>query len=299
MLQLGLPTHVGHHHLDAGTFQIWRSGRWLSKESTGYAQQFKGGSARHTIAHNGLVLNGIGLAEAYADGPPKVGRIRSAPDYFCASVDLSSAYRASRSKQPKRDDNPYARRVTREFLFIKPLETLVVLDLVEALGTKAATNNVVKTFLLHFPEKPSVVDTNHVVGTNGDQVLDVTTLLPATHDYVVVDEGDFQGKHLEPSYYQYRLEVNSKNENPTHFLHVLHARGNNDDRLKAELIPDDAGNKLILRHPTKGQAVILLTGKETTTISAIGYSAAGIPKPAAIPAGIQGLSVTDNGPSWK
>lgn len=288
-----------HSHLDAGTFQLWRNGFWLSKESTGYSQSFAGGDANLTISHNGLLFGGNGQARAYADGPAEVLRLESRPEYAYAAVDLSKVYRASGSSFKERDDNPYAGTARREFLFVKPLETLLILDRLEASGEKTPAQDVIKTFVLHFPEQPEVKGPNTVVAVNGDQALQVVTLLPKKPQYQVVDESQFEGRHLDASFYQYRLQVNDKGQKQSYFLHAIQAREAAGKDVQASLTENATSWTVRLDHPTLGHAVVEFTKGMDSKGGSIGYSAKGKPdKQQPLTDHVQEIQVGAEGPVW-
>lgn len=290
----------GHSHLDAGTFQIWRNGRWLSKESTGYETRFADGNSRQTIAHNGLLFGGIGLANAYQDGPPDVLRLESRERYSYAAVDLSDAYRAHASSDRRRDDNPYASHALREFVFVKPLETLVILDRLESSGDEIPAEDVIKSFLLHFPERPEIQGSNTVVGSNGDQALRLTTLLPRAPRYEVIDEGAFEGQHDADSYYQYRLQIQDSGQRLSYFLNVLQGRDASGANVTASVTEDSTAWTIRLDHPTAGHAVIVLNKGSTSTGGRVGYSVTGVPTDLEpLLNRVQGIEVTDSGPVWE
>jgi len=291
----------GHQHLDAGSFQLWRNGRWLSRETAGYSEQIAGFAGqgtvenRATLGHNGIVFSGnfkgLGIANAYVDGFPQTLRLESRPAYAYAAVDLSKAYRASGSTHTTgggapRDDNPYVKSAIREFVFVRALETLVVLDRLESRvatgwdSTPAA--NVVKTFVLHFEQSPTVQGANSVLGVNGNQALQVTTLVPSAPTYRVVNEGGAIG--------QYRLEVDTSGSAQTHFLHVLQARDATAANVSATLNETATTYTVTLQHPTAGNATVTFNKGMTST----GGSVNG----AALTGGVQSIQVTDNGPVW-
>src|SRR5262249_2922619 len=142
----------------------------------------------------------------YVDGPAKVLRLESNSYYSYAAVDLSQVYRAHNSPYPARDDNPYAGSAIREFIFIRPLDALLVLDRLSSSGTATVSAaSVTKTFLLHVPNLPTVSG-NSVTEINGNQTLVLTNLLTPAPNYNVVDEGAFTGWHDVASFYQYRIE---------------------------------------------------------------------------------------------
>jgi len=94
---------------------------------------------------------------------------RAEPNYAYAAVDLSDAYALN---DQTRGPNPYVSKITREFLFVRPLEALIVFDRLEATSASAA-----KTFLAHF-EKAPAVDGDSMLGIDGDQAARVTTWFP-------------------------------------------------------------------------------------------------------------------------
>jgi hypothetical protein len=140
LMQLGHLTRVGHNHHDAGSFQWWRGGEWVSRESTGYAHSgesvtgYKGGGrvdVWHAVAHNTALFEGRGAIdgdENGTDGPANFLALRSSTDFSWAAVDLTPAYRDRAQPNPCRYDWPYAGRAIREFVFLRELETLLVLD---------------------------------------------------------------------------------------------------------------------------------------------------------------------------
>jgi hypothetical protein len=300
LLQLSQAPNLGHLHLDCGTFQMWRNGHWLSKESTGYAMKFNGAVARDTRCHNGLLFGGLGEANAYADGLPQVLRLESGPQHSYAAVDLTRAYRAHRSKHPDRDDNPNVAHVLREFLFIKPLETLVVFDRLEASGEKMAASSVPRTFLLHFPERPQLDGSDRLLAVNGTQALRVLTLLPQGAKREVIDEGDISGKKYAASYYQYRLEETHSGTKQSYSLHVLQGRDTTGADITARPREEKDSYIVHLDHPTLGHAVVVFNRGMTSQGGQFGYSAKETPeKLAPLLDRVQKLTVTDDGPVWE
>jgi hypothetical protein len=285
LLQLGRPGGSSYLHADAGTFQIWRNGRWLSKETTGYVLQFNGGSSNDTIAHNGLLLGGKGMARAWQEGEPEVLRLQCTPAFSYACVDLSKTYRASRDGNPVAEyDNPSAVHVVREFLFLRELETLVILDRVQT-----SAKDVDRTFLLHFPEEPAA-DEAGFLGVNEDQALRVISLLPAGVKHEVVDEGNFEGKHDAASYYQFRLELHHQGMVEGYFLNVLQGRDTNEADIKARLTEDKNLWTIRLEHPQRGQAMVVLN----KGMNSAGGSVNGVP----LLHRVQAIAVGEKGPAW-
>ncbi len=295
-LQLGQAANESHGHRDAGTFQIWRNSRWLTKESTGYAQKFAEGDAASSVSHNGLLFAGLGLPKAYPEGPPKVLRLESRRDFAYAAVDLTPAYHSHKARGVF--DNPHAGRVVREFLFVRPLETLVILDRLQATSAKEPAEKVTRTFLLHTPERPQITGPAEVIAANGDQTLRLATLLPRKPEYEVVDESVFTCRHLEPSYYQYCLHVNDRGRAESYFLHVLSPE-DSGGKVNARLEETANSWRIHLEHPRAGDATIVLhKGLQPARGSFAFAAAATRAQPIPLTDHVQQVSVTDRGPVW-
>jgi len=301
VLQLGnLDDHTrsngnGHGHLDAGTFQIWRKGRWVMRETVGYEESikdYKGTGTTtlgDTVAHNGILFGGLGEpgGSAYRVGPAHVVRLESRANYAYAAVDLSDAYALN---DPTRGPNPYVSKITREFLFVRPLEALIVFDRLEATSATAA-----KTFLAHF-EKAPATDGDSMVGIDGDQAARVTTLVPANPVYRVIDEHNGNSYDVE----QWRLEVDSSGATQGYFLNVIQARDQTGASLASSVAEDTTSYTVTVVHPTKGKAVATFSKGMASVSGTFGYVAdsTATPSPAALIAGVQGLHVTNDGPVW-
>jgi len=318
LLQLGFPG--SHGHLDWGTFQIQRGNRWLTRETTGYGTILAGfggsglSNGTGTLHHNGIVFTGrgwtIGCAGGYNDGYPEVIRLESKPQYAYAAVDLSLAYQARSSDYTNddgspRDDNPFAKNVVREFVFIRPLEALVILDRLEAesdskWGPLLPASQVVKTFVLHSVNQPVIEDGHHVLLQNGNQALHLTTLLPTSSSYVVVDNGNYPGSPAPnyPEWYQYRIEVNDSGQAQSYFLSVLQARDASAANLTATVTDSGTEFQVNLTHPSLGNATIKFQKGMRSTGGQFGYAASGTPTLTALTNSIQNISVTDAGPIW-
>jgi hypothetical protein len=292
-LQLSETYDHGHRHEDMGNWQIWRKGRWLSRETTGYAQDIAGyagsGSVgtEHELAHNGLLVDRRGFPRGGRNGRPVVKRVESRPTYAYAAVDITPAFRNTATRFPRPEqDNAAVARVEREYVFVRPLETLVIFD--RAQSTNAST---VKTFLAHFERAPAA-EGNSYLAVNGDQALRVTTLLPDSATRRVVNEGGQIG--------QYRLEVETSGTAQSYFLHVLQAGGAADPDLQA-LVTDSGDRYLVtLEHPSLGSARLEFMKGAASTGGGIAYSASSLPTSLApFLDRIQGMQVTASGPVWE
>lgn len=283
-LQLDHTDDDGHKHNDAGSWQLWRAGRWLSRETTGYSQNIIGyGGAsvdtNNAAAHNTLFVGGRGPASGYIQGPSSVFRLESQPTHFFAAADLTPAYRATHSAL----DNAAVAHLEREFLFIRPFETLVVFDRVESTTTAAP-----KTFLAHFETSPTVDAAGRVVtAVNGPQMVRITTLVPANPTYrPIVNEGGSVG--------QFRLELETSGATQSYFLNVIQAKGAGDATVTASV--SDTGNSYIvtLNHPTLGSAAITLQKGRVSSGGAVTVGS----QTFALATGATYAAVNDNGVTW-
>jgi len=271
--QLGTLSGTGSEHLDLGNWQLWRNGAWLSRESAAYYVMYVGqggvGSvfAREAVAHNVVLVNGRGLAHEDGRGAPVVRRLESNAQWTYADADLTGGYRNSDVYNPARD-NPAAQHVERELLFLRSLETLIILD---RLQTTAPS-----TFLAHFEQPPVIEDATHVAAVNSDQAVRLTTLLPAGATYRVFDEGSL-GQH--------RLEVDTASTGLVYFLHVVQARDATAANLNATLTE------------TAAQLTVALGG--TTVVFEKGAtSSGGTVNGTPLRADVQPVQLGDNGPVW-
>jgi hypothetical protein len=238
LIQLGVP-RGSHTHCDAGTFQIIRNSRWISKESPGRSVTYANHNGTGTIPdfsiwpHNGITVDHSPLGDRDNSGtlvnctdsaPPVVRRLESNPNYAYAAVDLA-AY-----AQGADDQNlPNLTAMVREFIYLRSADTLLVFDRV------ATANSAVKTALIHFPTSPSV-NGNVITGTNsptGPQP-NVTEELRAVSlsgqvagqnlSVVVVDEaaaGSGAGGTWEP---QYRAQLNTVTSGTAYLINVMQSR---------------------------------------------------------------------------
>jgi hypothetical protein len=284
-LQLGVTEDEGHRHNDVGSWQLWRNGRWLSRETTGYSQDIAGYNgtpvdANNAVAHNTLFIGGRGPASDYQRGPTVVTRLESRPTFAFAAVDLTPSYHSSYPQL----DNPGATQVVREFLFVRPLEALIVFDRVEGLASTTP-----KTFIAHFETNPTVDSGGKTVtAVNGDQELRITTLVPANPTYrPIVNEGGAVG--------QYRLEVETSGAVQSYFLNVLEAKATADADLAASVVDNGSTFTLTLNHPARGSATVVF---QKGRVSA-GGSVVIADQASPLTATVSPISVTDNGVSWE
>lgn len=297
-LQLGAVSGGSHEHADQGNWQIWRKGRWLSRESTGYSDRLAGPGgqgmveAYNTAAHNGLLVNGKGLADGERNGRPMLKRLETRASHVYAAVDLSLSYRndQTNSRHRRERDNPAAARVEREFLFLRPLETLVIFDRVYAHGSLEPASDVPRTFLAHFENAPTLDTANTALGVTGDQALRLITLVPATPSRRVVVEGGPIGQH--------RLEVETRGGERCYFLHVLQARNASEPDIVAQVAETAGQFTVTLLHAKRGFA--RLAFHKESTAAGLRFSRTAMP-PDVSPLlnRVQEIQVTDDGPVWE
>jgi hypothetical protein len=319
--QLGAATSYrsseGHVHADVGNFNVWRGGRWISRETTGYSNVIAGysgtdtrdtttGSPGGALAHN-IVVFGAPLATwgprlpTVVRGDSVVRRLQSAAGFTYADVDLTNRYLWDTGHASL--ETGAVVHVERELLFLRSLETTVVLD---RLTTGAPTQGddagktaaqVTNTFLLHSEASPTLEDTTHVALTNGTQVLRATTLVPAAPIAVrVVNEGVGLNKVG-----QYRIEIDTSGAAQRYFLHVLQARGTADGNVDASVLdsspltPASGTFTVTLHRAVGGDTVIVFNKGQTSSGGSLDLAGAGA---AALSAGVQGITYTDGGPVW-
>jgi len=303
--QLGQATGSGHSHFDYGNFQIWRSGYWLTREAAGYADTIAnfgntgGADTKVPEAHNTLFINAMGI-NWHTDtlGPPVIERLESNSGYAYADVDLTTTYHASLDYPSY--DNPCVAHVEREMVFVRSLETTVVFDRLASKdvpgGTTAA--KVVKTFLIHFENTPTLVDSHNVDEVNGTQDLHVTTLLPASTDARrVVNEASCSGCD---SMGLYRMEEDTSGAPQSYFLHTLQARDSSAPNLTVSVVDSNPasttdGTFTVTLHPGSGSDAVIVFVKGVTS-SGGSITIGGLNSP--FRSDVQSMTVTDSGPVW-
>lgn len=277
LMQLADPIgRNGHPHQDWGTWQVWRGGRHLSRETVGYGDPIAGyggsgtaNSGHSALGHNAVLINGAGIrSDSFSVGNAVVGRVEHRSDYAFAAVNLT----------PTRNNSAFV-NWQRDFVFVRGLETLVILDRLQSSSAGAT-----KTFLAHSETSPSpATGSGATTITNGGSSLVITTLVPAQRSHRVVTEGGVG---------QYRIEVDTTpGTEQSYILTVLQAKDASATALSPTVTEDDAGFTVTL---DGSNSLVLAKGMSSTggsiTTSA-GTSAFG--------AGIQGVTVTDDGPLWE
>jgi hypothetical protein len=330
-LQLGTPGGVSHRHLDAGSFQIWRKGRWLTRESTGYSDRLvaygQPSGSNITIdsseapAQNTLLFEGQTTGIWIGNGPqpippsgnpdpdqprrlPEVKRLQHEAQFGYIATDYSEAYR---NGLDTRADWPYADKAWREFLFIRPLQALIILDRLRGssdsqrpfylsanwlwTGPHVPAAQVRRSFIMHFETQP-VATGNRLAATIGNQTSELITLLPTSPVFRVINE-DVPGDEQSG---QHRLELDSVGSAESYFLNVVTGYDSGEAAITASLTDNGSSWTLVLTHPTRGNASIVFNKGMTSTGGSvsIGGSAA---EP--LRETVQGITVTPEGPVWE
>ncbi|NTX17791.1 Ig-like domain-containing protein [Myxococcus sp. CA056] len=303
-LQFGMTANAGHAHRDAGNFQLWRAGEFLTRETVGYANSivgYAGGGAvdvESPVAHNTLLFEGMGTV-GYYHHVPQMLRLHSTPVVNYAAVDLTGVYDLNDEWAHREAEvgNPYAGRVVRETLFVRPLDTLIVFDRLESASDNAAVD---KTFVIHFPENP-VLTGNTWSANSGGQSVRVSTLVPATPTRRIVDErGPVRPNGTYPyPVGQFRGEIETSGQVVSHFLHVVQARdAASGANLQLTLNETSTAYTVTLVHPTRGSAVVTFEKGIVSTGGSFGFAATGAVTQSPLRAGVQVMTVTPSGPVW-
>jgi hypothetical protein len=264
----------GHSHTDWGSWQIWRNGRYLSRETVSYGESIAGYAGSGTavadlyLGHNSLLIDGTGTHRSqWISGLARVTRLESRPAYAYAAVDLTGT-----------SDNARFVHWEREFVFVRSLETMVILDRVES-----STSGATKTFLAHCETKPTTTATGATC-TNGNQALVMTTLVPSAPTYRVIAEGGKVG--------QYRIEVDtSPGTAQSYILTVLQAKDAGGASLSPTVTEDGAAFTVTLNGSTR----IVLAKAMVSSGGSITMGGTTTP----FRTTVQPITVTEAGPAWQ
>lgn len=320
---LGAATRGGTEHdgYEAGSFQIWRNGEWISRETTGYRgsdylRGLNNGPAvtsSESIAHNAVLFEGKGQIHSFF-AQPNVLRLQSAPRFTFAAVDLRPGYRLDQGPVPQStcwlasEDWPYADAAVREFIVIREWNAVVVLDRLRSSAdsqlpvyaapcvavdyTPKTAEAVRKTYVFHYSNAPAVVG-NRVSAPIGTQQVDNHILLPASASPRVIDETSC----ANCSAGQYRLEVDATGSAISYFINVVQARDANQGPLSAVLTQTGSQWTIALQRSDGQRVTIKLEQGLTSSGGSVQFSDDNILRP--LNPGVQGMTVTPDGPVWE
>jgi hypothetical protein len=323
---------VGHSHEDWGSFNIWRQGRWVMRETSGYSDsiagspEINGGAPQDTaapVAHNVLAFTNValGVLNNPSQMMPKpysnaiIDRLQSVPGYFYVDADLTGLYLWDRDHSSY--NTGVVGHVEREILYLRRLETTVVFDRIltrnQTAGGSLAAQQVVTSALMHCETKPIVENPNHFTCNDGAQVARTTVLVPTVAKYRVINEAACSGCSAVG---QYRIEIDSSGTAQRYLLNVIQARESNACNLSATVSDSSKSD------PTGGTFTVTLTpysatgcttaGSATTIVfpktacsvavpskcsrgGAVNLGGTGI---ASLSNGVQRISYTESGPIW-
>ncbi len=235
---------------------------------------------------------------------PEVKRLQHEAQFGYVAVDYSNAYR---NMPDSRVDWPYADKAWREFLFIRPLQALVILDRTRGSadsllpwyngggwlldGPHVTADQVRRSFILHFETVPTVT-ANRVAATLGTQTSELITLLPASPAYRVFNEdrpGDEQAG-------QHRVELDQIGSADAYFLNIVTGYDAGEAALTTAIVDNGASWTLTISHPVRGQAVVTLMKGMSSAGGSIAIDGA----PAILlRSDVQGIQVTSARPVWE
>lgn len=275
--QLIAPELGGHEHQDALNFSWWRKGSFMTMEVPG--RGFGSGwqvpdydgqqqvDVQASIAHNTLLFGAEGQTGSETQ-KATVLRLQSDEDFFYAAVDGTNAYKSH--YDDVRYYNEYVEHVEREFLFIKPMETLVIFD---RMMSNVEADDLRKTFVLHLLGTPEEVGQGEYQTAYHDQSVFVKTFLPVDASAKVIYEGDGRAEYED----FYRLQVETEADTTEYFLHVIQVRDEDETNVEVSLSEGESGYSLTFSHPEKGFARLFLDKGVESAGGAFAYAPNAIP----------------------
>jgi hypothetical protein len=307
---------IGHSHADWGQWQMWRGGRWLSRETSSYGNLYTGygskGSADgdNVIAHNGLLINpdsqgciegstciAQGTSVRYSGdyiSPPVIKRLETQSAYLFAATDIGGAYVYLPSEGHPERSNPAVKSLVRDYIYVRDLETLIVLDRIEtnSVGNVSAIN-IKRTFLAHCESVWQLTDVTHSICAPGNgQELRLTTLLPATGG-IRQNVAEAQGATSQSApLAQQRLEItDAPNAAQSYLIHVLQGRSSSGLPLLTPTLTDNGANWTVTLDSNHSLTLVkgMSSSGGSVTISGVTTD---------VRADVEPIAVTDNGPVW-
>jgi hypothetical protein len=289
-----------HSHQDAGTFQVFRKGANIIRETMGYTETVAGYNGVGTIdlgdglAHNVPLLGGQAQVIHFAcsDGPGIVKRLETQAGYSFAATDLTLTYRNDVCDGSHTNrENLHAVSVVREFYHFKGLSVLVIVDRLQSDASATST-----TFVSHCETNPTTTSTT-ISCVDGTQKALYTALVPAAPAIAIVAEN---ANGANAANWQYRIEAN--NANPGNVVsYNIYTIQLGDATGFSALTPGVVDS--IPGSPSSGTFTITLGPNDSLVINKGITSSGGTIKAAgstkALATGVQGMTITDSGPVWK
>lgn len=304
-VQMGKAPLGGHEHFDAGSFTIAKGDRYLviPPSGRGYGSGWRipdydgaltpGIDVNYTIAKNSMLF---GLEGSVAGGKStgSIDRLQSHSEFFYTANDLTSNYKYDLNPTDINFNNEHCKSFTREFIFLKKLETSIIFDRTESESSQDET----KTNLVHTQNQPILTGTDKYTVTNGNYEAVINVMLPSNKTIDIIDEEVVTGytpREDEP----YRLQIENNETGVVYFLNVIQAKSVGEADVAINLIENDSVIRLELSHPVKGYAVVEFEKGIVSQNGQIGCSTTGIPSTLTdLNSGAQAITVTDDGPEW-
>jgi hypothetical protein len=289
----------GHGHWDAGTFQVFRKGVNIIRETPGYSEFVAGYNGVGTsdtfagFAHNVPVIGGQASinVQGCSDGPGVVKRLETQPNYSFAVSDLTLVYqnKVCDSGHPNRQ-NPHVISAVREFVYFRGISVLMIVDRLQSDASTTST-----TFVSHCETNPTVVAAT-IACIDGTQEALYTALVPAAPTIAIVAEN---ANGANAANWQYRIEANNSapgNVVSYNIYTIQLGDASGFSALNPGVVDSSPGT------PQSGTFTITLDANNSlvinkgTTSSGGTITAAGSAK--ALATTVQVMTVTDGGPVW-
>jgi hypothetical protein len=304
----------GHGHVDWGNWQMWRNGRWLSRETTDYngfipsfdppldGTTFE--DTEHSVAHNVLWVQG--QAELYGGydyfdprGTATTTRLESKPAYTFQATDFISLKTQNNGWSTP---NAHMTGWVREFVFFRGLGTLVIMDRIQSDHTTDR-----KSVVIHTEGNPTVLSARPgLTYTTGTEAMDAWVwAVPSTsvtmRKVFEKEEREFYpgppppgaptGRGHNPGHGQYRVEIDTTpGVTQSYIVQVIQGRAAAGSALSPTIVDNGASFTVTL---DGSNAVTFVKGAASSggTITATGTSSS-------LTSARQAFSVTAAGPSW-
>jgi hypothetical protein len=290
----------GHGHWDAGTFQVFRKGVNIIRETPGYSEFVAGYNGVGTsdtfsgFAHNIPIVGGQASinVQGCSDGPGVVKRLETQPNYAFAVTDLTLVYQNNvcDSAHPTRQ-NPHVVSVVRELINFRNLGVLMIVDRLQSDASTTST-----TFVSHCETNPKVVAAT-VACIDGTQEAFYTALVPAVPTIAIVAEN---ANGANAANWQYRIEANNNapgNVVSYNIYTIQLGDASGFSALTPVAVDSNPGN------PLSGTFTITLDANNSLVINKGTTSSGGTIKAAgstkALATAVQGMTITDAGPIWQ
>jgi hypothetical protein len=233
-------------------------------------------------------------------GTPVVNRLETETNYFYADVDLTNLYLWNSDHSAF--NTGVVGHVEREYIYVRSLETLVVLDRIltanQTHDGSLTAAQVVTSFLTHFETNPTITDSNDYYSTNGIEVVRQTVLIPASATYRVINENSCSGCSTNG---QYRVEVDNSGAAQRYSLDVLQSSASGTGAVTATVVDSNSGSTTsgtftVTLAPAAGSSTVIVFNKgETSSGGTINVAAGGAVN---LTSSVEAIAYTNNGPVW-